>query len=37
MRHAIAIVSSYMLDPDTDVSETDFALSVLIIENLYLP
>ena len=37
MKHAVAVVSRYMLDPDTVVSENELAQCLAIVERLDLP
>ena len=37
MKHAVAVVSRYMLDPDAVVSESELAQCLAIVERLDLP
>jgi len=37
MRHAVAMVSSYMLDPKATIPEAELKKCIALVEQLYLP
>jgi hypothetical protein len=37
MKHAVGVVSRYMLDPDADVSDSELAECLALVEKLYAP